>query len=62
MTLGESIYRLKSLQEKSAFTDYPDLEQIKSIKRILKIIKGLEVPELVGKDEQLQYKLFEYHD
>jgi len=62
MTLGDSIYRLKCLYEKSAFTDYPDLEQIKSIKRILKIIKGLEVPELVGKDEHLQYKLFEHHD
>jgi len=62
MTLGDSIYRLKVLQEKSVFTDYPDLEQIKSIKRILKIIKGLEVPELVGKDEHVQYKLFEYHE
>ncbi len=62
MTLGDVIYRLKCLQEKSAFTDYPDLEQIKSIKRILKLIKGLEVPELVGKDEHIHNGLQQHHD
>ena len=53
MTLGEAIHTLKELRSVIGFYDYPTIEQISLMRQILKIIEGLEVPELVGKDEYL---------